>query len=126
MADVLGQLILGEDTASKGPNLDLLHPVLYGQIQAANKAYREQYGADLPITSGARTREEQQSLVDRAARGEPNIFMPTNPAKEPNRQSYHENAVDISTNIPPEFAKRMESEFGLHRPLSTTHWLFRP
>ena len=129
MADVLGQLILGEDTASKGPNLDLLHPVLYGQIQAANKAYREQYGADLPITSGARTREEQQSLVDRAARGEPNIFMPTNPAKEPNRQSYHENAVDISTNIPPEFAKRMESEFGLHRPYGAkdpVHWEVNP
>ena len=129
MADALGQLILGEDTASKGPNLDLLHPVLYGQIQAANKAYREQYGADLPITSGARTREEQQSLVDRAARGEPNIFMPTNPAKEPNRQSYHENAVDISTNIPPEFAKRMESEFGLHRPYGAkdpVHWEVHP
>ena len=129
MADALGQLILGEDTASKGPNLDLLHPVLYGQIQAANKAYREQYGADLPITSGARTREEQQSLVDRAARGEPNIFMPTNPAKEPNRQSYHENAVDISTNIPPEFAARMESEFGLHRPYGAkdpVHWEVHP
>jgi hypothetical protein len=125
----LGQLILGEDTASKGPNLDLLHPVLYGQIQSANKAYREQYGTDLPITSGARTREEQQLLVDRAAKGEPNIFMPTNPAKEPNRQSYHENAIDISTNIPPEFAARMEKEFGLHRPYGAkdpVHWEVHP
>ena len=125
--DELGQLILGE--TAKGPNLDGLHPTLQTQIQAANNAYREQYGTDLPITSGARSREEQQSLYDRAARGEPNIFMPANPAKEPNRQAYHEGAVDISTNVPPEFVARMEKEFGLHRPYGAkdpVHWEVHP
>ena len=125
--DELGQLILGE--TAKGPKLDGLHPTLQTQIQAANNAYREQYGTDLPITSGARSREEQQSLYDRAARGEPNIFIPANPAKEPNRQSYHEGAVDISTNVPPEFAARMEKEFGLHRPYGAkdpVHWEVHP
>ena len=125
--DELGQLILGE--TAKGPKLDGLHPTLQTQIQAANNAYREQYGTDLPITSGARSREEQQSLYDRAARGEPNIFIPANPAKEPNRQLYHEGAVDISTNVPPEFAARMEKEFGLHRPYGAkdpVHWEVHP
>ena len=129
MSDELGQLILGQTSAPKGPRLEGLNPILYSQIQAANNAYREQYGTDLPITSAARTREEQQSLYDRGSRGEPNIFMPTNPAFDPNKQMYHEGAVDISTNIPPEFAARMEKEFGLHRPHGAkdpVHWEMHP
>ena len=129
MSDELGQLILGQTSAPKGPRLEGLNPILYSQIQAANNAYREQYGTDLPITSAARTREEQQSLYDRGSRGEPNIFMPTNPASDPNKQMYHEGAVDISTNIPPEFAARMEKEFGLHRPYGAkdpVHWEMHP
>jgi hypothetical protein len=127
--DELGQLILGQAATTKGPRLEGLSPVLYDQVQAANNAYREQYGTDLPITRGVSTREEQQSLHDRAGRGEPNIFMPTNPAKEPNRQIYHEGAVDISANIPPEFAARMEKDFGLHRPYGAkdpVHWEVHP
>jgi hypothetical protein len=118
-----------EQTASGGSYFDGLDPRLLAQIQAANIAYREQYGADLPITSGARSREKQQSLFDRAANGEANIFMPANPANDPTRQMYHENAVDIGTNIPPEFMARMEKDFGLHRPYGAkdpVHWEVHP
>jgi hypothetical protein len=118
-----------EQSASVGSFYEGLDSRLLAQIQAANNAYREQYGADLPITSGARSREKQQSLFDRAANGEANIFMPTNPANDPNRQMYHENAVDIGTNIPPEFMARMQKDFGLHRPYGEkdpVHWEVHP
>ena len=118
-----------KQSASEGSFYEGLDPILLAQIQAANNAYREQYGADLPITSGARSREKQQSLFDRAANGEANIFMPTNPANDPNRQMYHENAVDIGTNIPPEFMARMQKDFGLHRPYGEkdpVHWEVHP
>jgi hypothetical protein len=118
-----------EQSTSGGSFFEGLDPRLLAQIQAANNAYREQYGTDLPITSGARSREKQQSLFDRAANGEANIFMPTNPASDPNRQMYHENAVDISTNIPPEFMARMQKDFGLHRPYGEkdpVHWEVHP
>jgi hypothetical protein len=118
-----------EQPTSGGSFFEGLDPRLLAQIQAANNAYREQYGTDLPITSGARSREKQQSLFDRAANGEANIFMPTNPANDPNRQMYHENAVDIGTNIPPEFMARMQKDFGLHRPYGEkdpVHWEVHP
>jgi hypothetical protein len=118
-----------EQSTSVGSFYEGLDPRLLAQIQAANNAYREQYGTDLPITSGARSREKQQSLFDRAANGEANIFMPTNPANDPNRQMYHENAVDIGTNIPPEFMARMQKDFGLHRPYGEkdpVHWEVHP
>jgi hypothetical protein len=118
-----------EQPTSGGSFFEGLDPRLLAQIQAANNAYREQYGTDLPITSGARSREKQQSLFDRAASGEANIFMPTNPANDPNRQMYHENAVDIGTNIPPEFMARMQKDFGLHRPYGEkdpVHWEVHP
>lgn len=118
-----------EQPTSGGSFFEGLDPQLLAQIQAANNAYREQYGTDLPITSGARSREKQQSLFDRAASGEANIFMPVNPANDPNRQMYHENAVDIGTNIPPEFMARMQKDFGLHRPYGEkdpVHWEVNP
>lgn len=118
-----------EQPTSGGSFFEGLDPRLLAQIQAANNAYREQYGTDLPITSGARSREKQQSLFDRAANGEANIFMPTNPANDPNRQIYHENAVDIGTNIRPEFMARMQKDFGLHRPYGEkdpVHWEVHP
>ena len=118
-----------EQPTSGGSFFEGLDPRLLAQIQAANNAYREQYGTDLPITSGARSREKQQSLFDRAANGEANIFMPTNPANDPNRQMYHENAVDIGTNIRPEFMARMQKDFGLHRPYGEkdpVHWEVHP
>jgi hypothetical protein len=118
-----------EQPTSGGSFFEGLDPRLLAQIQAANNAYREQYGTDLPITSGARSREKQQSLFDRAASGEANIFMPVNPANDPNRQMYHENAVDIGTNISPEFMARMQKDFGLHRPYGEkdpVHWEVHP
>lgn len=115
--------------AFKINNVDLSKSdsILSEQLKKANDAYREQYGKDLPVTSAARTAAEQQSLVDRAARGEPGIFMPAK--VQQGKDMYHDTAVDIGQNIPPEFAKRLETEFNLHRPFGAkdpVHWEVNP
>jgi hypothetical protein len=105
-----------------------IDPILGKQLQLANQAHIEEYGTPLPITSMVRTREKQQQLFDDWQRGVPNIFMPTDPSKT-DKQFFHENAVDISTNLHPNFAKKMQETFGLHRPFGEkdpVHWEVHP
>jgi muramidase (phage lysozyme) len=83
------------------------------RVAAARAAHKERFGKDLPITSEARTRAEQQKLYDDWKAGKPGIYRPVNPADYPGRKTFHEDAVDISKSVPESFLK----EFGLHRPI---------
>jgi len=83
------------------------------RLDQARAAYRQQYGKDMPISSGPRSREEQQRLFDASKAGAPNVFMPVNPAEQPRRQTFHTDAVDIPTSVPEKFL----NQFGIHRPL---------
>ena len=86
---------------------------LKARVAAARAAHKERFGTDMPITSEARTRAEQQKLYDDWKKGKPGIYRPINPADYPGRQTFHEDAVDISRKVPESFLK----EFGLHRPI---------
>lgn len=100
-------------TQNSGPNLTGLDEELARRLEQARAEYKRLYGKDLPITSGVRTRQEQERLFREAQKGKPGIFMPTNPADFPDRQMFHTNAVDISTSVPEAFLNK----FGIHRPL---------
>lgn len=69
-------------------------------------------GLPFPITSGARTREQQQALYNRYLAGAKDVYMPTNPAKFPNQEIFHTDSVDISAAVPNKFLEA----YGLHRP----------
>jgi hypothetical protein len=96
-----------------GPNLSGLDSNLAQRLEEARAEYKRLYGKELPITSGVRTRAEQQKLFEEAQRGKPGVYMPINPADFPNRQTFHADAVDISTAVPEDFLNK----FGIHRPL---------
>jgi hypothetical protein len=76
------------------------------RLEQAKTEYRKQFGKELPITSGFRTREEQEKLFAERAKN-PNLVAPPG-------ESRHEfgNAVDISPAVPDSFL----NQFGLHRP----------
>jgi hypothetical protein len=76
------------------------------RLESAKQAYKQQFGKDLPITSGFRTTEEQAKLY--ANRGSnPNLVAAPGTSK-------HEvgNAADIPAAVPDSFL----NQFGLHRP----------
>ena len=98
---------------SAGPNMSGLDSALAQKLEEARAEYKRLYGKDLPITSGVRTRAEQQKLFEDAQRGKPGVFMPINPADHPGRETFHADAVDISTAVPEDFLNK----FGIHRPL---------
>ena len=98
---------------ARAPEFEGMNPELRTRLDAAREEYRKQYGKELPITSGVRTREDQQRLYDRWKAGDPNIFMPLNPADFPGRKTFHDDAVDIPSSIPETFL----NQFGIHRPL---------
>lgn len=83
-----------------------LHPELESRVAELRAGYREKFGKDLPITSGFRTREDQERLY--AQRGSnPNLV-----AKPGHSKHEHGLAVDIPAHIPEEFLR----QYGLHRP----------
>ena len=96
-----------------GPNLSGLDSALAQRLEEARAEYKRLYGKDLPITSGIRTRAEQQKLFEESQRGKPGVFTPINPADHPGRETFHTDAVDISTSVPEDFLNK----FGIHRPL---------
>lgn len=110
--DAFARGVIGAPKKS-GPNLQGLNSVLAERVKKASSAYFEKYGEDLPVTSGVRTKEEQQELYNKWKAGEPGVYMPLNPADYPDRQVFHENNVDISQAVPEEFL----NSFGIHRPL---------
>jgi hypothetical protein len=93
--------------------LEGLNPTLLANLDKAKAAYKQEFGTDMPITSGVRTRAEQQKLFDQHKAGTPGVFTPVNPAGTPGQPTFHTEAVDISTKVPEAFLNR----FGIHRPL---------
>ena len=94
-------------------SLEGLNPALLTNLQKAQAAYKQEFGTDMPITSGVRTRTEQQKLFEQSKAGKPGVFSPIDPASAPGQSMFHTEAVDISTKVPEEFLNR----FGIHRPL---------
>jgi hypothetical protein len=95
------------------PNFEGLNADLLQRLEQAREAYKQRYKVDMPVTSGVRTREQQQDLYNRWKAGEKGIYEPINPADYPNQKIFHTHAVDISTSVPENFL----NEFGIHRPL---------
>lgn len=93
--------------SSETPSEGGLSPDLADRLEQAKAAYLKQYGKPMPITSGFRTKEEQQRLFDQR-KSNPNLVA------QPGT-SLHEtgNAVDIGTTVPESFL----NQFGIHRPL---------
>jgi hypothetical protein len=93
--------------SSEAPKEGGLSPDLAERLEQAKAAYQKEYGKPLPITSGFRTREEQQRLFDQR-KSNPNLVAKPG-------TSLHEtgNAVDIGTTVPEAFL----NQFGIHRPL---------
>ena len=102
-------------TSTSGVNLEGLNPALAENLTRAQEAYRQRYNAEMPVTSGVRSREEQQRLYDRWKSGDKSVYMPINPADYPNKKTFHDDAVDIAASVPESFLK----EFGIHRPLGS-------
>jgi len=94
-------------------NLTGLDENLSAALTKAQEEYRRRFGAELPITSGVRTRADQERLFREAQAGKPNVFMPLDPSKYPGQQVFHTDAIDIPTSVPESFL----NEFGIHRPL---------
>jgi hypothetical protein len=94
-------------------SLEGLNPALLTNLQKAQAAYKQEFGTDMPITSGVRTRAEQQKLFEQSKAGKPGVFSPIDPASAPGQSMFHTEAVDISSKVPEEFLNR----FGIHRPL---------
>ena len=95
--------------SSEAPAEGGLSPDLADRLEQAKAAYLKQYGKPMPITSGFRTKEEQQRLFDQR-KANPNLVAAPG-------TSLHEtgNAVDIGTTVPEAFL----NQFGIHRPLGT-------
>lgn len=93
--------------SSETPSEGGLSPDLADRLEQAKAAYLKQYGKPMPITSGFRTKEEQQRLFDQR-KANPNLVAAPG-------TSLHEtgNAVDIGTTVPESFL----NQFGIHRPL---------
>ena len=93
--------------SSETPSEGGLSPDLADRLEQAKAAYLKQYGKPMPITSGFRTKEEQQRLFDQR-KTNPNLVAAPG-------TSLHEtgNAVDIGTTVPESFL----NQFGIHRPL---------
>lgn len=94
-------------------NLQGLNPALLANLEKAKSAYKQEFGTDMPITSGVRTRAEQQKLFDQSKTGMPGVYSPVDPSSAPSQPSFHTEAVDISSKVPEAFLNR----FGIHRPL---------
>lgn len=97
-------------------DLENLNPDLLQRINLAKEQWKSEYGQDLPITSGRRTREEQYKQYKARLSGAKNTgFMAINPDEFPGKEYFHENAVDIAPTVPNTFLER----FGLHRPFGS-------
>jgi len=103
---------------NKKPSIDLgnLDPDLQGRIAKMQEDWKNNKelnpkGLDLPITSGARTTQQQEDLKKRAAAGEKGIFTPADVPK--GASMVHMNAIDLPTSVPDSFL----AQYGLFRPL---------
>lgn len=102
-----------QPSQSSQVNLQGLNPALLANLDKAKAAYKQEFGTEMPITSGVRTRAEQQKLFDQSKAGTPGVYSPIDPASAPGQPAFHTEAIDISTKVPESFLNR----FGIHRPL---------
>ena len=96
-------------------NLEGLNPTLLANLEKAKAAYKQEFGKDMPITSGVRTRTEQEKLFAQSKAGTPGVYAPVDPSSAPGQSMFHTEAVDISSKVPESFLNR----FGIHRPLGS-------
>lgn len=92
-----------------------MNPDLAVALGKVKDAYKAQFGKDMPVTSGGRTRDEQQKLYDDWKAGKPGIYQPLNPANYPGQKTFHSDAVDIPASVP----ESLLNQHGLHRPLGS-------
>jgi hypothetical protein len=93
--------------ASKGKaSIDDLSSDFSARVAQMQAAYKQQFGTDLPITSGRRTTEQQRQLYENRGSNPYPVAAPGT--------SQHEtgNAIDIPKSVPDSFL----AQFGLHRP----------
>lgn len=76
------------------------------RLNAAKEAYRQQYGKDLPITSGFRTKEQQIKLFQNRG-SNPNLVAKPGTSKHETNE-----AADIPASVPDTFLQN----YGLYRP----------
>jgi hypothetical protein len=86
-----------------------LHEDMSSRLRAANDAWQAKTGRELPLTSGARSTEEQIQLFGKR-KSNPNLVAKPG-------TSLHEKgmAADISPEVPAAFL----DQFGLHRPFGS-------
>ena len=114
----LDDIVSGPSKKSAEIDLEGLNPDIKERINLmrqdwkTNKKFNPS-GTDLPISSGARTRKQQEELYKRFQAGDKNVFSPINPADFPDKQYFHEDAIDIPSYVPDKFLE----VYGLHRPL---------
>ena len=91
--------------------LDTVTPTndFQNRLNEAKDAYRKQYGKDMPITSGFRTKSEQEKLYKERA-SNPNLVAPPGTSKHETNE-----AADIPSSVPEAFL----NQYGIHRPLGS-------
>lgn len=77
------------------------------RLNQAKDAYRKQYGQEMPITSGTRSRAEQERLF-RERSSNPNVVAAPGTSKHETGE-----AADIPASVPEAFL----NQFGIHRPM---------
>ena len=114
----LDDIVAGPSKKSAELDLEGLNPDIKERINLmrqdwkTNKKFNPS-GTDLPISSGARTRKQQEELYSRYLKGDKNVFSPINPADFPDKKYFHEDAIDLPAYVPDKFLE----VYGLHRPL---------
>jgi len=109
-AQVNAPVVTVTPEANDFKNLD---PKLVDAFTKADDAWYQKTGNHLPVTSAARTREQQKDLFNRYKKGDKNVYMPINPDDHPEKDMFHTNAVDIDQSVPTDFLQ----QYGLTRPL---------
>jgi hypothetical protein len=79
------------------------------RLNQAKDAYRKQFNKDMPVTSGFRTREEQEKLFAERSKNPNMVAAPGTSKHETNE------AADIPASVPESFLK----QYGIHRPLGS-------
>lgn len=97
----------GQPTAGKPSTPETLLP-----RESVIDSLTKDFKLDSSQLSTTRTREQQQSLYDRWKAGEKGIYKPLNPADYPDRQTFHDTAIDVPTSVPESYMNAR----GWYRP----------
>ena len=105
--------VSGKTLEEKIQRLQMHNTDVLNAVNQAGADYYARTKKPLPLTSGARTWDEQNDLYQRSLKGEKGIYMPTNPEGKPKDYVFHREAFDIPSGVADEELKA----YGLHRPL---------